>query len=59
MPVYDYKCDGCGKTRTETVSIQVTDFQAVCSCGVVMRKVYGSPVVKFTGSGFYSTDKGK
>lgn len=59
MPVYDFKCDKCDIFRTETVSIKVDDFKAVCACGEVMRKVYGAPQVKFTGSGFYTTDKGK
>lgn len=59
MPVYDYVCDKCGVTRTETVSIKVDDFKAVCACGTVMRKVYGAPQIKFNGNGFYTTDKGK
>jgi len=59
MPVYDFRCDKCGVERTETISIKVDDFKAVCACGAVMRKVFGSPRVKFNGSGFYTTDKGK
>lgn len=59
MPVYDFRCDKCDIERTETISIKVDDFKAVCACGEVMRKLYGSPVVKFTGNGFYSNDKNK
>lgn len=58
MPVYDYKCE-CGKTRTQTVSIKQSEFRAVCDCGKDMKRVYGAPTIKFNGSGFYTTDKGK
>ena len=57
MPVYDYACE-CGNTRTQTVSIQVKDFKAVCDCGKEMKRVYAAPNIKFKGSGFYTTDKG-
>lgn len=58
MPVYDYACD-CGNKRTQTVSIQVKDFKAICDCGKEMKRVYAAPTIKFNGSGFYTTDKGK
>lgn len=57
MPVYDYACE-CGNTRTQTVSIQVKDFKAICDCGKEMKRVYAAPNIKFNGSGFYTTDKG-
>lgn len=57
MPVYDYACE-CGNTRTQTVSIQVKDFKAICDCGKEMKRVYAAPNIKFKGSGFYTTDKG-
>lgn len=57
MPVYDYACE-CGNTCTETVSIQVKDFKAICGCGKEMKRVYAAPNIKFNGSGFYTTDKG-
>ena len=57
MPVYDYACE-CGNTRTQTVSIQVKDFKAICDCGKEMKRVYAAPNIKFKGSGFYTIDKG-
>jgi putative FmdB family regulatory protein len=58
MPVYDYACE-CGNKRTQTVSIQVKDFKAICDCGKEMKRIYAAPNIKFNGSGFYTTDKGK
>jgi len=53
MPVYDYKCPDCGKTRTQTISLQDVDtFKAVCACGVVMVRVYGVVAVTFKGTGW-------
>jgi len=52
MPVYDYKCDKCGTTRTQTVNIKTDDFKAVCSCGTIMRKIIGAPTIKFKGTGW-------
>jgi putative FmdB family regulatory protein len=57
MPVYDYACE-CGNKRTQTVSIEVKDFKAICDCGKEMKRVYAAPNIKFNGSGFYTTDKG-
>lgn len=59
MPVYDFKCPDCGDVRTQTISIDDTEFVAKCKCGAVMEKIYSFTGVKFNGSGFYSTDKKK
>lgn len=58
MPTFEFECSKCGDTRTETISIHVNDFQAICKCGTRMSKVYGRIGVQFKGSGFYATDKG-
>lgn len=53
MPVYDYKCPKCDRTRTETISLKDVDtFRAVCGCGVVMVRVYGVGAVTFKGTGW-------
>ncbi len=59
MPVYDYRCDKCNINRTQTISINATEFKAICACGDEMKRVYAAPNIKFNGSGFYTTDKGK
>lgn len=58
MPIYDFQCPKCGKTRRQTTSIkEIDDFKAVCDDGTVMKRVYGLGVITFKGAGFYSTDK--
>ena len=59
MPVYDFKCETCGNTRTDTISIHVQEYHAICHCGTRMSRVYVAPNVKFNGTEFYSTDKNK
>jgi putative FmdB family regulatory protein len=59
MPIYDYKCEKCNATRTVTLSIDAEEYKAICSCGETMVRVYAVAGVRFNGSGFYTTDKGK
>lgn len=59
MPVFDFVCPKCGKTRSEFVSVKEDNFVAKCVCGEVMNKVYSFNGVSFKGNGFYKTDKDK
>ena len=59
MPVYDFKCPKCDRTRTDTISIHVYDYQAICNCGTRMLKVFTAPPVHFKAGGFYSTENKK
>lgn len=59
MPTFDYACDDCKTTRTQTISVHEDEFMPVCACGKTMRKVYGPIGIAFKGQGFYATDKGQ
>jgi putative FmdB family regulatory protein len=60
MPTYDYKCRDCNNTATLITSIHEEIKIPICAkCKQDMIRDYKSPGVSFTGSGFYTTDKGK
>jgi putative FmdB family regulatory protein len=60
MPTYDYKCGDCDNTATLITSIREEIKIPICAkCKHDMVRDYGSPSISFTGSGFYTTDKGK
>ncbi|MGY1670746.1 FmdB family zinc ribbon protein [Geodermatophilus sp. SYSU D00710] len=58
MPTYQYACTNPeGKHEFEVVQTFSDAPVAECpTCGVPVRKVYGSVGVVFKGSGFYRTD---
>jgi putative FmdB family regulatory protein len=57
VPTYDYKCSTCETSATLITGIHEKLSIPICShCKAEMVRDYGSPSVKFTGSGFYSTD---
>jgi len=53
MPIYDYKCDGCGYSLEKFA--QIYDANPICpECEATMRKVVGSNImVKIKGEGGY------
>lgn len=56
MPLYEYKCDKCGK-RVEILQRVSDKPYAHCpNCGGDMKKLFSSPAIQFKGSGFYKTD---
>lgn len=58
MPIYEYKCKQCNKTKIDSKNAEDRDDLPNCSdCGSLMKRLYGSPAVSFRGNGFYTTDK--
>lgn len=60
MPLYEYRCDACGK-RFELIqkfSDPAPDACKLCGKGPVLRQ-FSSPAIQFKGSGFYITDYAK
>jgi len=57
MPIYDYKCDGCGHQFEEIQSFHdpVKVHCPACS-QPQLRRLIGVPGVIFKGTGFYATD---
>ncbi len=62
MPIYEYRCEGCGKHWEETLSMadcRVPIEQGCNSCSPksgVVKRVFPQPRLKFTGEGFDSTN---
>jgi putative FmdB family regulatory protein len=57
MPLYEYRCDACGK-RFEVIqkfSDGPPEACRLCGQGPVLRQA-SSPAIQFKGSGFYITD---
>ena len=56
MPIYDYRCERCGKT-TEAIQRFVDPPLTECpKCGGPLRKLVSAPAFQFKGSGWYVTD---
>jgi hypothetical protein len=55
---YDYRCQVCNIETTVERSMFEEGPDPIC-CGMGMRRIFGSPPVKFNGSGFYTTDNPK
>lgn len=59
MPIYDYKCENCGKFEKMQ---RITDpVLAECpTCGGKVQRVISKNVgIVFKGGGFYTTDSGR
>lgn len=56
MPIYDYKCEKCGKfEKMQKISEPALQVCPVCG-GAVTRLISKNVGVVFKGSGFYKTD---
>jgi putative FmdB family regulatory protein len=58
MPVYQYKCTGCGNITEEIRGIKSDTPDLFCKqCNIQLNRLYSPIGVTFNGSGFYSKDK--
>jgi putative FmdB family regulatory protein len=60
MPLYEYKCEACGKQfeKIRKFSDPPVDVCPHCGKGPV-TKLFSSPAIQFKGTGWYITDYGK
>ena len=58
MPLYEYKCDVCGRFE-KIVKFSDPPLEACPTCGGAVQKLFSSPAIQFKGSGFYITDYAK
>lgn len=63
MPIYQYRCN-CDPEEDQNPVFEfergITEQEPVylCpDCDMPMERVYSAPLVRFKGSGFYTTDK--
>jgi putative FmdB family regulatory protein len=60
MPIYEYKCESCGKTFTklQKFSDEPLTMHEECGSGPV-EKLISAPAFHFKGTGWYVTDYAK
>ena len=56
MPLYDYKCQKCGKTFEVLQKFSDEPLQVHESCGGKVERLISAPALQFKGTGWYVTD---
>ncbi len=59
MPLYEYKCDNCGKTFEVIQKFVDEPITVHEECGGAVRRLLSSPALQFKGSGWYVNDYAK
>jgi putative FmdB family regulatory protein len=59
MPLYDYKCHGCGKTFEVRQKFADEPLKVHEECGGELERLISVSALLFKGSGWYVTDYGK
>jgi putative FmdB family regulatory protein len=59
MPLYEYKCESCGKTFEVIQKFSDEPLKTHSECGGVLEKVISAPAFHLKGTGWYATDYGK
>ena len=56
MPLYEYKCSGCGKTFEVIQKFSDEPLKTHPECGAPVERLLSAPALQFKGSGWYVTD---
>jgi putative FmdB family regulatory protein len=56
MPIYEYRCQQCGKEFEMLQGITVEPLKKCIYCSGAVQKLISAPSFKFKGNGWYSTD---
>ncbi len=56
MPLYDYRCEACGKVTEIRHGFNDTNAEPCPQCGGALTRVFNPAPIIFNGSGFYKTD---
>ncbi len=59
MPIYEYKCESCGKRMEKLQKLSDPPCKKCPHCGGPLTKLISSPAIQFKGNGFYITDYAK
>ena len=59
MPLYEYKCDRCGKTFEIIQKFSDDPLTVHEDCGGHVERLLSPPALQFKGSGWYITDYAK
>ncbi|MFQ5739010.1 MAG: FmdB family zinc ribbon protein [Acidobacteriota bacterium] len=58
MPLYEYRCEGCGKTVEVIQKFSDVPLSLCAQCGGRLERLLSAPAIQFKGSGWYVTDYG-
>jgi putative FmdB family regulatory protein len=56
MPLYEYKCESCGKTFEIIQKFSDTPLEVHADCGGKVIRLISTSALQFKGSGFYVND---
>jgi len=59
VPIYEYKCEGCGETFEVIQKFSADPLTAHEKCGGPVHRLLSAPAFQFKGSGWYVTDYAK
>ena len=59
MPIYEYKCEGCGETFEVIQKFADEPVTVHEKCGGHVHRLMSAPFFQFKGSGWYVTDYAK
>lgn len=56
MPLYEYKCEKCGRKMEKIRKFSDPPLTTCESCGGELEQLISSPAIRFKGTGWYITD---
>jgi len=59
LPIYEYKCEGCGETFEVIQKFADEPLTVHEKCGGQVHRLLSAPAFQFKGSGWYVTDYAK
>jgi len=59
MPIYEYRCEKCGRTFEKIQKFSDEPLTVHEDCGGAVERLLSAPAFQFKGSGWYITDYAK
>ena len=59
MPIYEYKCNSCGKKFEKIEKFSDAPLETHEDCGGPVERLLSAPALQFKGTGWYVTDYAK
>ena len=59
MPIYEYKCNSCGKKFEKIEKFSDSPLETHEGCGGPVERLISAPAFQFKGTGWYVTDYAK
>ena len=56
MPLYEYRCQGCGASFEIIQKVDEPPLKKCFKCGGTLKKIISAPALHFKGNGWYVTD---